>query len=146
MSDQDREVGHPAGLGRRLGAMLYDALLLIGIVATVVAIAVLALGDALSPYVSQPLVPITYLVFYGIFWSRQGQTLGMVAWRLRVVTTDGHQPGLGAILVRLAIAPISLAAVGVGYLWIYTNSNRQTWHGLASNTMVVHIPKQTAER
>ena len=29
------------------------------------------------------------VVFYGLFWTRQGHTLGMASWRLRVQRTDG---------------------------------------------------------
>ena len=110
-------------------------------IATVFGATVLIFGDALPPFVSQPLLPVIYFAFYGFFWSRQGQSLGMVAWRLKVVTPDGQQPTLSALLLRLAIAPISLAAGGLGYLWIYANDNRQSWHGLASGTMVVYLPK-----
>ena len=140
------QVGHPAGLGRRLGAMLYDGLLLVGIWATGVALIVLIRGESTSPWASQALAVAVYFSFFGYFWSKQGQSLGMLAWKIKVVTPEGKIPDIRAIGVRLAVALASFGALGAGYFWLWTNENRQTWHGLASQTLVVHIPQTKKSR
>jgi len=33
-----------------------------------------------------------------------------------------------------------LAALGIGYAWLYLGDNKQTWHDKLSGTFVVHLP------
>jgi len=92
----------PARLPRRLAAMVYDSLLLAGVlvVATGLATGVttLALGVTTAstdhplqgnPFFQAYLLLVCFL-FYGGFWIRGGQTLGMHAWRLRVQGREGR--------------------------------------------------------
>jgi len=120
---------------------MYDGLLLIAIWATLVGLFVLVMGESISPWLSQALAVAIYFGFFGYFWVKQGQSLGMLAWRIKLVTLEGKVPKTKAIILRLTVALASFGALGVGYLWVWTNDNRQTWHGLASQTLVVHIPK-----
>ena len=71
----------PAGLGRRLGAMGYDALLILGVVMLVHFPLVMALGIAVPRRMSWALWVLITVVFYTYFWVRHGRTLGMQAWR-----------------------------------------------------------------
>ncbi|MDQ5910563.1 MAG: hypothetical protein QG599_2660 [Pseudomonadota bacterium] len=100
----------PARLPRRLAAIVYDSLLLAGVlvVATGLATGVttLALGvttvNTDHPLQGNPFFQIYLLLicflFYGGFWTRGGQTLGMRAWRLRL-----QQRGGGTIHWRQAL-------------------------------------------
>ena len=141
-SDNPLTVAYPAGLGRRLGAMLYDALLIIAIwMATLLAWVVANGGEAVVGLLVQMVLAAELLGFYLYFWSRQGQTLGMTAWRIKLVDTEGRQPTLRQLCVRLVTAPLSICSAGLGYLWFYIGDAKQTWHDRLSGTMVVHIPK-----
>jgi uncharacterized RDD family membrane protein YckC len=112
-----------AGLPRRLAAIVYDSLLLGGILfaATLLALAlvVAVIGveafearDPLSgnPFFRGYLLLICFF-FYGGFWIHGGQTLGMRAWRLRVQRRDGRGIGWWQALARFMIAGLWLAPV-----------------------------------
>ena len=128
---------------RRLGALLYDLLLIIAIWMGTLFIWVLASGgEAVTGVAVQLLLAAEWMAFYLFFWRRQGQTLGMAAWRITLVGEDGHPPALKQCLIRAVAAPLSLVCFGLGYLWFYIGNTQQTWHDRLSHTMVVHIPKQ----
>ncbi|WP_111413707.1 RDD family protein [Billgrantia lactosivorans] len=143
----------PAGLGRRLGAMLYDALLVIAIwillaVLHVVFVRqVLGLGadevgaGSLQRFTLQLLLVAGAFLFFAFSWMRGGMTLGMQAWRLRVQTRGGRSITLRQSLVRFLVAWLSLAAFGLGYLWVLFDSERRSWPDIASNTRVVVLPR-----
>lgn len=144
----------PAGLGRRLGAMLYDGLLVLAIwvvmvslhlavVRLMLAVPAEQVGTGLAQVVSlRLLLAVSAFAFFAFFWTRGGMTLGMQAWRLRVQTLDGCSiTGLQA-LQRFLVAGISLAAFGLGYLWILVDGEKRSWPDIASGTRVVVLPKR----
>ncbi|MCE8022009.1 RDD family protein [Halomonas sp. MCCC 1A11036] len=143
----------PAGLARRLGAMLYDAFLVaaIWILITVLHVAfvryVLGLGaaevgaGAPQRLTLQLLLLVGAFLFFAFSWMRGGMTLGMQAWRLRVQTLDGHSITLVQSLVRYVVAWLSLAAFGLGYLWALFDTERRSWPDIVSRTRVVVLPK-----
>lgn len=133
----------PAGLGRRLMAMFYDLLLLFSIWMLIGFVAVaINQGEAVEgPIMKSVLFTATFL-FFGFFWTRSGQTLGMQAWRLRVQTLGGHRLSWSRALLRFMIAIPSLLLFGLGYLWMRFNDERLTWHDRLSDTCVVLLPKR----
>ena len=113
----------PAGLLRRLAAVLYDGLLLTGLLlaATALALGVVAMilgSEAVvlhnpltgSPFFSTYLLPVCFF-FYGGFWVHGGQTLGMRAWRLRLQRRDGRGVGWWQALLRFLSGGLWLAPV-----------------------------------
>ena len=74
------------------------------------------------------------LLFYGWFWTRNGQTLGMAAWRIRVLSEDGLPPSWKQVLMRLGTALLGLAN-----LWVWFDSRQQGWHERLSRTRTVRI-------
>lgn len=133
----------PAHLGWRLLALLYDSVVSIALVFTISALAL-----ALKPD-HQPVQPGT-LASYGVFaavwagiglyatasWRRGGQTIGMKPWRLKVLTADGGRPGWRALLIRYAVASLSL---GAALLWSLVDGERRGLHDLASGTAFVRL-------
>ena len=139
----------PAGLLRRLGAMVYDGLLVLALLMVVTALLLpLTGGEAIAPERvpvlrhAYRLVLLAVVVgFNGLFWTRSGQTLGMVSWRLRVEREDGRRLGWSDVLRRLAWAAVSLLPLGLGYLWVLFDAQSRTWHDRLSRTRVVVLPK-----
>lgn len=80
-------------------------------------------------------------LFFCLFWRRGGQTLGMRAWRLQVISDDGSAPSWRACLVRCLLAPLSLAALGIGYWWLLIDKRGATLHDRISGSRVVVLPK-----
>lgn len=144
----------PAGLGRRLGAMLYDGLLVLAIwiVITAAHLAVVRLvlevpaeqvGLSLAQVLSlRLLMAVSAFLFFAFFWTRGGMTLGMQAWRLRVQTLDGCSITPFQALQRFLVAGVSLAAFGLGYLWILFDDEKRSWPDIVSGTRVVVLPKR----
>jgi len=83
---------------------------------------------------------VTFL-FFAFFWTRSGQTLGMLAWRLRVESDQGQPLNAKQALLRFMAAIFSALALGLGYWWIIFDSNKLSWHDHWSNSRVVQLPK-----
>lgn len=139
-----------AGLLRRLGAMLYD-LLIVGALMFIVTALFLPFtgGEAITPGESgaleriyQAALLLVVVLFFGVFWTWRGQTIGMLAWRLRVQRPDGSTLAWRDALIRLAGACVSLAALGLGYFWIWIDREKLAWHDQWSGTRVVVLPKK----
>lgn len=130
----------PAPMGRRLAALLYDGVLLSGVLfaATIPWLAIRG-GKALEP---NDMAYTSYLLAVGItffswFWIHGGQTLGMRAWKIRLVGLDGNAPGWRQCLVRCLVAIPSASLFGSGYLWILLDREQRSWHDRASGTRMI---------
>ena len=141
----------PAGLPRRLAAMFYDSLLLLAILMIATA-AFLPLtgGEAITPtgnpaleYLYRLVLLALVVLFFGTFWTRRGQTLGMASWRLRVERVDGSLLTWGDTVMRLGAALLSWLPLGLGYLWILIDRDRRAWHDRLTGTRVVVLPKDS---
>ncbi len=132
---------YPAGLFRRLAAMVYDLFLLFALFVLVGFIGVgLTGGEANEHPLFQLAVLLVPVGFYGYFWRKSGQTLGMLAWRIRVQTLQGQPVNLKQTLLRLLGGLLSWSFLGLGHLWLYFDKEKRTWPDLLSGTQVVVIP------
>jgi uncharacterized RDD family membrane protein YckC len=114
----------PASLFRRMAALFYDLLL--------IAALLLALTFALLPVTGgEAILTSTHGLigrlyhalqlllafgYFGICWTRGGQTLGMKAWRIRIETADGRPPNWADAIVRFTIGA-TLLLLGVIGIW-----------------------------
>lgn len=146
----------PAGLGRRLMALLYDGLLLIAIWFLVAGAWVLLYPLTDFPVeqingvtradprmlhgVLFPLLIVTTWGFYAWFWLHGGQTLGMRAWRLLSRDYRRRSMSLWQTVVRFLGGFISWATLGAGWLLVLLPPN-QTLHDRLSATETVVVPK-----
>ncbi|MCW8962416.1 MAG: RDD family protein [Gammaproteobacteria bacterium] len=132
-----------ASFQRRLGAMFYDGLLLFALL-MIAATPVVMIAGANSGFVKSPLYSL-YLygvsfVFFGWFWTRGGQTLGMRSWKVRVMRFDGRPVGWDSALMRYLLATISLGLFGLGFIWILFDRDNLAWHDQLSRTRIVFDP------
>lgn len=146
----------PAGLGRRLAAVLYDGFLCIallivaGFIYKLIQMAIYgeaqlrqwADAGALDhdPLLSTVLL-LSLFGFFAKFWTHGGQTLGMQVWGIRVQNADGTAITLWQALLRFLIAILSWLALGLGFLWALVDKRNRTWHDLYSDSVVVRLPK-----
>lgn len=140
-----------AGFLRRLGAMFYDAMLfgitmlfLGGIIATIVS-SVLGLenipaGSSLANALFVVNIALFFLLF-GWFWTHGGQTLGMRAWKIRVVTAEGQPLDWQQAFFRFSAALFSLAAFGVGFLIAIFDPEKLGWHDRFSKTRLIRVDR-----
>ncbi|WP_084005123.1 RDD family protein [Gilvimarinus polysaccharolyticus] len=141
-----------AGVLKRLAAGVYDSLLIMALSlaysAAVLAVNTLLLGDTLAPGEKANMGVLGFIGwvaiwigFYIVFWQRFGQTLGMKAWRLKLTNADGGKPSIKQCLLRCLFGSLSLALFGLGYFWLWFDSERLTLHDRLSGTRVVQLPK-----
>ena len=130
----------------RLLAMVYDTLIVLAIWMLIGGIAVaLNQGEAIDSPLGlatlKSLLLITTFLFFGFFWTRSGQTLGMMAWRLRAQSETGFSLSWTQAMIRFFAAMLSIALFGLGY-WITIFSDQKvTWHERWSNSVTVRITK-----
>jgi uncharacterized RDD family membrane protein YckC len=125
MGDESTK-GTPAGLLRRLAALLYDLLLVIGL-AFVATFAMLPLthGEAILTSTQgsigrayHALLLAAVFGYFGWCWTRSGQTLGMKAWRLKLETDIGGRLSWRGAIARFLLGTgiAVLAIIGLWYL------------------------------
>lgn len=138
---------------RRLTAMLYDAFLVVALVAVVNALALwivvrVTAGEqqVLHAHLVQLLTALSVVGFFSVFWLNGGQTLGMQAWRIKLVDFQGRPPTAGKVLLRCLGAFVSAACLGLGYLWCLVDHNNRYWHDYLSRTQLILLPQQDSEK
>jgi uncharacterized RDD family membrane protein YckC len=130
----------PASLLRRLAAFGYDLLLLTALIfCFTLAVLALRFGEPVPPgtvWFPLALLAIAAAFFCG-FWVRGGQTVGMRAWRIRVVRDDGSNLGWRVAAARFGAALVSLLPVGLGLWWSLGDRMGRGWHDRWTHTRVV---------
>ena len=139
----------PSSLLRRLGAMIYDTLLVVALLfmSTIPFIAIRG-GESVEPQnfsYQLTMLLVTYLFFVG-FWTQKGRTLGMQSWGLRVEDTRGNLPSVQAASLRFMLAALSLACLGAGFLWQLVDRDKLTWHDRLSDTRLMYYAKKKQGR
>jgi len=153
MSDNNNpDLWASPSLWRRLSAIIYDSALVAGVLLMAIALITVPLNlifgeDNFNAEMlrSNPLY-IAYLAsvmagFHILFWTRGGQTLGMKAWRLKVLRNDGQPLKLKDGLLRYFAAILSWAAFGLGFIWVLMDREGLAWHDRISKTRLVLIKK-----
>ena len=147
----------PAGLLRRLAALLYDSFLSIALMMVVTLFyqqvilrffygseELKALAESggldIDPILSTLLL-FTVFAFFAKFWTHNGQTLGMQVWGVRIQNADGTAIDLWQALLRFLIAIMAWLALGLGYWWMLWDKQQRTWHDIYSDSRVVRLPK-----
>lgn len=115
-----------ASLGRRLGAMLYDSLLVLAILFVATVPFIISAGE--QPVTGSLLFQLClfgliYAFFVG-FWIGPGRTLGMQSWRLQLMTRDGAEPGFTHASIRFCVAALLLMPALIGMFMQVVNNIR----------------------
>ncbi|OLF37561.1 MULTISPECIES: RDD family protein [unclassified Psychrobacter] len=110
---------------------------------------------------------LTLVAFYGVFWRRGGQTLGMQTWRLKTVNNAGHLLTWGQSFKRIlaaALMPLIFAIIGsliggsrailltsaflglvFNYVFCLFNRRGLAVQDMLSNTITLKMPKVAHE-
>jgi len=144
-----------ASLMRRMAALIYDLFLLFAITLTygglLTIIKIIFNGtenlEAVQPGLAEQLLSMAGWIialcgYYLICWRKQGQTLGMKAWRIRLQQADGSMASPEQCIQRCGLAPLSFLMLGIGYLWLLWPKASGCLHDILTQTQVVVTPKE----
>lgn len=154
---------------RRLASLLYESLVIVAVILLVVAL--FSFGTVSFPGLGLRRPVLLGLCFialggYFIYSWLHGQTLAMVAWRIRIVDAQGRAPTLGRVCLRFVLGwvwvapPLLLVAAfqpsldslssvlsagaAATLTWIvlwallsYAHPQRQFWHDALAGTRLV---------
>jgi uncharacterized RDD family membrane protein YckC len=133
-----------AGLRRRLASLLYESMLLLGVLAVTFLVPYLVVGAvwgiAPSGWLAWLHIYLVLGAYFVWYWRRHGQTLAMQTWRLRLVAADGRPPGAAVGWLRYTLAWPSVLCFGLGLVWALVDRDRQFLHDRLSGTRVVLLP------
>jgi uncharacterized RDD family membrane protein YckC len=116
-----------AGFGIRMGALLLDVILI---------------GIITHQLHNHSDVHLLALAVYGaVMWKLKGSTIGGIICGLQVVRVDGRPIDWPTAIVRALGCFLSLAVVGLGFIWIAIDPDHQGWHDKIAGTAVVRAPK-----
>lgn len=140
-NEDDAEI-RGAAFRFRLFAMLYDALVVLGIwIFTIVLLVTVTGREILGAWV-QSLLFLEMFAFFTFFWIHRGQTIGMLAWRLRI---QADRPfNLRGALLRFIGALLSFATLGLGYFWIWFDGRNRSFSDLLSHSIVIRYERESA--
>ena len=137
----------PAGFFRRIFSLMYDTLFVLAVVISLSLLLNMMNGKAPEPgtflSVMQLLIAVTSgPVFYCYFWLKNnGQTLGMQAWKIKLVTCNDQPLSLKTSLTRCLISFISFLMVGLGYFVIIIDKKNRSWSDIYTDTRIINIKK-----
>ena len=150
-----------AGFRRRIASWLYDGLVAIAVYMTAGAASFLIISlfvhfrvfdlqgyQHLSDTISNTawllwpneLWKLAWVAFFFVwFWSKSGQTLGMRAWKLKLVGENHIRITWAQAFFRFCYALISWIPFGAGFLWIIIDKKKQAWHDKVSRTYIADL-------
>jgi len=141
------DAAKPAPLWRRFTSMIYDLFPLVGLWIVAAALWVLAFHDVYDPQHPQPalraLLGVWLLAVTGAYfvvsWTRAGATIGMRAWKLKLVRDDGARIDARTAMVRYLLALVSLAALGGGFWYTWFDADGRAWHDRVCRTRMMRF-------
>jgi uncharacterized RDD family membrane protein YckC len=133
------------GLLRRLATMAYDLLLVVSVLVVAAAVFytvfnVVSGSDRITGvarFLFQAYLLAVIAAYYLYFWTGGRQTLGMRAWRTRLLRSDGENLTATDALRRLLVAALTLAPAGVGLFWVLFDRDGLSWYDRLSDTRPV---------
>lgn len=88
-----------------------------------------------------PLFMPAIAIYGAILWKLRGSTIGGIIFRLKVIRADGRPMDWVTCIVRALACFLSLVFVGLGFIWIGFDGEKQGWHDKIAGTVVVKQPK-----
>jgi uncharacterized RDD family membrane protein YckC len=127
-----------AGFFIRLGALLLDIIL----IAVIMAFLSHLVPRGLRFLHMDPPSILPLLAIYGaLMWKLKGTTIGGIICGLKVVRVDNRPIDWATAVVRALGCFLSFVVVGLGFIWVAIDDEKQSWHDKIAGTTVVQVPK-----
>ncbi len=146
-----------ASLGKRLLAIFYDVLILFFIVVVtyillqqiIINLELITLEqvqiskdetiniiptDSIVTLILKNLWVLISFFYFGHYWTKRGQTLGMKVWKVKAITQEG-----GLISWGHAVKRYVFALLGLGLLWVVIDKDRLALQDRLSGTRLVKV-------
>ena len=146
-----------ASLGKRLLAIFYDILIMFFIVViTYILLQQLIINlelitleqvqiskdetiniiptDSITTLILKNLWVLISFFYFGHYWTKRGQTLGMKVWKVKAVTPEGGLMSWGHALKRYVFA-----LLGLGIIWILIDKERLALQDKLSGTRLIQV-------
>jgi len=135
-----RDIQNSCSFLRRLGAIIYDTILLgsVFFFATFCLIPFLG-GQAIeSNNLAYKIYLLILAYLYFVWqWNFGGKTLGMRSWHIKIVNESGIKPNLRQATKRYLASILSIILLGTGFLWAIFDHKRNTLHDYLSKTKLI---------
>lgn len=133
------------GIARRLASMFYESLLLFAVAFAATGLFFVASGGASTGgwqrHALQAYLLAVFAAYFLWCWLRNGQTLAMKAWRIRLVYPGRTRVPAGRALARFALAAL-LVPTGISILWALLDRDRQFLHDRLAGTRLVLVARK----
>lgn len=131
-SDYGNASGPRAGFWRRFAASLIDGIILV-VIEIILRVALKGAGSAVS-------LVVTIAYFTLFVGAARGQTPGMSALGIRVISFDGSGSiGYGRAFIRWIGGYVSAIVIFLGYFWMLWDKEKQCWHDKFAGDVVVPV-------
>jgi uncharacterized RDD family membrane protein YckC/cytoskeletal protein CcmA (bactofilin family) len=120
-----------AGFWIRCAATLLD-IMLIGVVLNILETRMFTPTDYF---------PLMAAIYFITFWALKGTTIGGVVCGLKVVRLDDRPVDWSVALIRGLGGFLSLFVIGLGFVWVAFDNERQSWHDKIAGTTIVKVPR-----
>lgn len=128
---------------RRLASALYEALLLVGVIAVFALLPQTLYAMAMGQTAPAGLLLLNLFTVMGLyfigFWSHGGQTLAMKTWKFRLIDAQGANVSTRRALLRYLLCWPSWGALGAGLLWAIFDREHQFLHDRLSGTRLIRV-------
>lgn len=86
------------------------------------------------------LLSVFQFIYFGFYWSKNSQSLGMMLMGIKVLRRDGSALSFLRAGLRGTLGYyLSSLIFGLGYLWALLDKDGQTWHDKIFDTWVVRL-------
>ena len=142
MSNSDIETR--ASLLRRLLALLYDSILIIGIYMSYVILITYLNGSALESQVEKLFLQFSFIffifLFYCYFWKfNNGQTLGMQVWKIKLFSSENENISILRMIYRCFLSLFFSLLFLSNFIFIIFNRERKTLGDYFSKTKLLRV-------
>ena len=135
-----------AGFFKRVFSLIYDSLVITGIILSLSLLLVLLNGgyaeeNSISGLIQFLIIILSGPCFYTYFWiENEGQTLGMQAWKIKLIS---QKKDLSTVvcLLRCFVSVISFLIFGIGYFLILFHKDNRSIADLITDTQIIDLKK-----
>ena len=128
------------GLLRRMAAIFYDSILLSAVLffSTLIIIP-FTHGQAVSSgnQLFNIYIFCISCLYFTWQWTHGGQTLGMLAWKIKLKGIESENIGIKKATIRFLLAIISLIFFGAGFIWSLFDPDKLAFHDRYSGTFLI---------